>query len=60
MKIIRVEIIGQQEYFDTHGHFPNDQRAFAEAYRMRFGHLLLSRSPLKQRQNFAFRPLAMR
>jgi len=31
MKILRAEIIGQQQYFHQHGHFPHDQRAFVEA-----------------------------
>jgi hypothetical protein len=32
MKILRAEILGQQEYLFKHGHFPYDQRAFVEAY----------------------------
>jgi len=30
--ILYAEIIGQHEYRDVHGHFPDDQRAFVEAY----------------------------
>jgi hypothetical protein len=29
--ILRAEVIGQQEYFYEHGHYPEDQRAFVEA-----------------------------
>jgi hypothetical protein len=31
-RILRAEVIGQQEYFYRHGHYPEDQRAFVEAY----------------------------
>ena len=31
-RILHAEIIGQREYCDVHGHFPDDQRAFVEAY----------------------------
>jgi hypothetical protein len=31
-RILRAEVIGQREYFDHHGVFPDDQRAFVEAY----------------------------
>jgi hypothetical protein len=30
--ILQAEIIGQREYFDRHGVFPEDQRAFVAAY----------------------------
>jgi hypothetical protein len=30
--ILHAEIIGQREYFDRHGAFPEDQRAFVAAY----------------------------
>ncbi len=30
-QILRAEIIGQREFFDRHGVFPEDQRAFVEA-----------------------------
>ena len=32
IKLLRAEVIGQQDYFYKHGHFPYDQRAFVEAY----------------------------
>jgi hypothetical protein len=32
IKILRAEVIGQQEYFYKHGRYPDDQRAFVEAY----------------------------
>jgi hypothetical protein len=31
-RILHAEIIGQREYFDRHGVFPHDQRAFVSAY----------------------------
>ncbi len=31
-RILQAEIIGQREYFDRHGTFPEDQRAFVAAY----------------------------
>jgi hypothetical protein len=31
-KILRAEVMGQQEYFYKHGFYPQDQRAFVEAY----------------------------
>jgi len=30
--ILQAEIIGQREYYDRHGEFPEDQRAFVAAY----------------------------
>ena len=30
-RILRAEIIGQREYFDRHGEFPDNQRAFVES-----------------------------
>jgi hypothetical protein len=32
IKLLRAEVIGQQEHFYKHGHYPNDQRAFVLAY----------------------------
>ena len=32
IKILRAEVIGQQEYFYKHGHYPPDQRVFVDAY----------------------------
>ena len=32
IRILRAEVIGQQEYFYRFGHYPLDQRAFVEAY----------------------------
>ena len=32
IRILRAEVIGQQEYFYKYGHYPHDQRAFVEAY----------------------------
>ncbi len=32
LRILEAEIIGQRDYFDRHGIFPEDQRAFAENY----------------------------
>lgn len=31
-RILHAEVIGQREFFDAHGHFPVDQRAFVERY----------------------------
>ena len=31
-RILQAEIIGQRDYFDRHGKFPEDQRAFVAAY----------------------------
>jgi hypothetical protein len=31
-RILHAEVIGQREYFDRHGVFPDDQRAFVESY----------------------------
>jgi len=31
-RILHAEIIGQREYFDRHGVFPDDQRAYVESY----------------------------
>jgi hypothetical protein len=31
-RIVRAEIIGQALFFDRHGRFPGDQRAFVESY----------------------------
>jgi hypothetical protein len=31
-RVLHAEIIGQREFFDAHGHFPVDQRAFVEIY----------------------------
>jgi hypothetical protein len=31
-RILHAEIIGQREFFDAHGFFPEDQRAFVERY----------------------------
>jgi len=31
-RILHAEIIGQRDYFDRHGEFPEDQRAFVAAY----------------------------
>src|SRR5260370_11008017 len=31
-RILHAEIIGQRDYFDRHGAFPEDQRAFVAAY----------------------------
>ena len=31
-RILQAEIIGQREFFDRHGEFPEDQRAFVAAY----------------------------
>ena len=32
IRILRAEVIGQQEYFYRYGHYPHDQRAFVEVY----------------------------
>jgi hypothetical protein len=31
-RILHAEVIGQREYFDAHGYFPEDQRAFVDSY----------------------------
>jgi len=31
-RILHAEVIGQREYFDRHGVFPDDQRVFVESY----------------------------
>ena len=31
-RILHAEVIGQRKYFDRHGVFPDDQRAFVESY----------------------------
>ena len=31
-RILHAEVIGQREYFNRHGVFPDDQRAFVESY----------------------------
>ena len=32
IKLLRAEVIGQQEYFYKYGYYPHDQRAFVETY----------------------------
>jgi hypothetical protein len=32
IRILRAEVIDQQEYFYKYGHYPHDQRAFVETY----------------------------